>query len=123
MRLIRMSRPAATLSLAAGCLMLNGCAWFDAWLPFSYSRMPVPKAASRHGATRDTVVHAGGNPRSVWMVRNGSGVCYNYLLEHGDERRPYFVVFDRAGAVTHHGFDTCMNADRTGRLQARNGGA
>ncbi|MGS0891094.1 hypothetical protein ACVBGC_00840 [Burkholderia stagnalis] len=122
MRLIPMSRPAATLSLAASCLMLHGCAWFDSWLPFSYSRMPLPKVASRHGATRADVVRAGGNPRSVWMVRNGSGVfCYNYLLEHGNDRRPYFVVFDKAGAVIKTGFDTCMDADRKGLFQPRKG--
>ncbi|MBR8299666.1 hypothetical protein KDW49_02840 [Burkholderia dolosa] len=119
MRLIPMSRRAATLSLAASCLMLHGCAWFESWLPFSYSRMPVPRAAARHGATRADVVRAGGNPRSVWMVRNGSGVCYNYLLEHGSDRRPYYVVFDNAGAVTQRGFDTCMDADRKGRLEPR----
>nr|WP_196479932.1 hypothetical protein [Burkholderia pseudomultivorans] len=123
MRLIPMSRPAATLSLAASCLMLHGCAWFDSWLPFSYSRMPLPKAASRHGATREAVVRAGGNPRSVWMVRNGSGVCYNYLLEHGNDHRPYFVVFDKAGVVTYYGFDTCMDADRSGRFRTGKGGA
>lgn len=118
MRLIPMSRPVATLSLAASCLMLHGCAWFDSWLPFSYSRTPLARAASRHGATRADVVRAGGNPRSVWMVRNGSGVCYNYFIEHGNDHRTFFVVFDKSGAVTRHGFDTCMDADRKGTLQS-----
>ena len=54
-----MSRPAATLSLAASCLMLQGCAWFDSWLPFAYSRTPLARAASRHGAMRTDVVRAG----------------------------------------------------------------
>lgn len=116
-----MSRPAAALSLAAGCLMLHGCAWFDSWLPFSYSRTPLARAASRHGATRADVVRAAGNPRSVWMIRNGNGVCYNYFIEHGNDHREYFVVFDRAGVVTQYGFDSCMNADRKGTLQPAKG--
>ncbi|KVE31694.1 hypothetical protein WI93_29055 [Burkholderia vietnamiensis] len=123
MRLIPLSRPAATLSLAASCLMLHGCAWFDSWLPFLYSRTPLPRAASRHGATRADIVRAAGNPRSVWMVRNGSGVCYNYFIEHGNEHRPYFVVFDKAGAVTRSGFETCMDADRKGMLQSHKAAA
>lgn len=118
MRLIQMSRPALTLSLAASCL-LSGCSWFDAFRPFSYSRLPVPRVASERGATRTQVVLAGGNPHSVWMVRNGTGVCYNYLLERGDHRRPYYVVFDKAGGVTHRGFDSCMDADRKGQLQVQ----
>lgn len=119
MRLIPMSRPAAALSLAASCLMMSGCAWFDWMMPFSYSRLPVPKAAAARGATRADIVRAGGNPRSVWMVRNDSGVCYNYQLDHGDQHRPYFVVFDPAGAVTRHGFETCIDADRKGLLQTQ----
>lgn len=113
-----MSRPAVTVSLAASCL-LSGCAWFDTFMPFSYSRLPVPKAASEQGATRAQIVRAGGNPRSVWMVRNGSGVCYNYLLAHGDHGKPYFVVFDHSGVVTRHGFESCMDADRMGLLQTQ----
>ncbi|AOK61861.1 hypothetical protein [Burkholderia ubonensis] len=123
MRSIPMSRPAAALSLAAGCLMISGCAWFEALLPFSYSRLPVPRVASARGATRADVIRAGGNPRSVWMVRNGSGVCYNYRLDHGDQYRSYFVVFDDAGVVTRHGFETCMDADRKGLLQTKKVGA
>ncbi|KVU77214.1 hypothetical protein [Burkholderia ubonensis] len=123
MRSIPMFRPAAALSLVAGCLMISGCAWLEAVLPFSYSRLPVPRAASAHGATRADVIRAGGNPRSVWMVRNGSGVCYNYRLDHGDQYRPYFVVFDDAGVVTRHGFETCMDADRKGLLQTKKVGA
>ncbi|KVN79542.1 hypothetical protein [Burkholderia ubonensis] len=123
MRSIPMSRPVAALSLAAGCLMISACAWFEALLPFSYSRQPVPRAASARGATRADVIRAGGNPRSVWMVRNGSGVCYNYRLDHGDQYRSYFVVFDDAGVVTRHGFETCMDADRKGLLQTKKVGA
>ncbi|MGU7780856.1 hypothetical protein [Burkholderia sp. PU8-34] len=123
MRMIPMSRPVATLSLAASCLMMSGCSWFYTFLPFSYSRLPVPKAASARGATRAEIIRAGGNPRSVWMVRNGSGVCYNYQLDHGDQHRPYFVVFDEAGVVRQHGFDTCMEADRKGLLQTQKVGA
>lgn len=121
MRLTQMSRPAVALSLAASCL-LSGCAWFDAFRPFSYARLPVPRAASEQGATRAQIVRAGGNPSSVWMVRNGHGVCYNYTLEHGDRRKPYFVVFDQAGVVTHHGFESCLDADRKGLLRMETAG-
>ena len=41
----------------------------------------------------------------------------NYFIEHGNDHREYFVVFDRAGVVTQSGFDSCMNADRKGTLQ------
>lgn len=107
----------AVLPVAAS-LLLSGCSWFG-WLhpSFSYARLPVPKAASQHGATQQRVVGAGGNPSSVWMVRSGNGVCYNYMLQHGNEHQPYYVVFDRHGFVTHHGFATCMEADRKGWLR------
>jgi osmotically inducible lipoprotein OsmE len=108
----------AALPFAAS-LLLSGCSWFG-WLhhpSFSYARLPVPKAASQPGATQQKVVRAGGNPASVWMVRSGTGVCYNYLLTHGSERRPYYVVFDPRGVVTHHGFASCMDADRHGDLR------
>ncbi|WP_244118096.1 outer membrane protein assembly factor BamE [Burkholderia gladioli] len=108
----------AALPFAAS-LLLSGCSWFG-WLhypSFSYAKLPVPKAASQPGATQQRVVGAGGNPASVWMVRNGTGTCYNYLLQHGNEHRPYYVVFDRHGIVTHHGFATCMEADRQGLLK------
>jgi osmotically inducible lipoprotein OsmE len=123
MRSVSPSRPVLVLSLAASCLM-SGCSWFDMFMPsLSYARMPVPMAASARGATRERVVDAGGNPRSVWMVRNGAGVCYNYVLERGERNRPYYVVFDRTGSVVRHGFDTCMDADRKGLLQMRNASA
>lgn len=104
---------------------MSGCSWFvDTFMPSSsYARMPVPMAASGRGATREQVVEAGGNPRSVWMVRNGSGVCYNYMLERGERQRPYYVVFDRTGAVVRHGFESCIDADRKGLLQLRNASA
>lgn len=112
------TRTALVLPFAAGILMMSGCSWFSFLGTFSYSRLPVPKAASRAGATQEQVVKAGGNPNSVWMVRNGSGVCYNYVLHKGDERRPYYVVFDKRGVVTRYGFATCMDADRKGQLRA-----
>ncbi|WP_179401018.1 hypothetical protein [Burkholderia guangdongensis] len=119
MRFAPTSRPVLTLSLAASCLM-SGCSWFDFLLPSSsYARMPVPATASAPGATRAQIIEAGGNPGSVWMVRNGTGVCYNYVLERGDHHRPYYVVFDRTGAVVRHGFNTCMDADRKGLLRMR----
>ncbi|ACR32104.1 outer membrane protein assembly factor BamE [Burkholderia glumae] len=108
----------AALPFAAS-LLLSGCSWFG-WAhqpSFSYARLPVPRAASQPGATQQKVVRAGGNPSSVWMVRNGSGVCYNYLLTHGSEHRLYYVVFDAHGVVTHHGFSSCMEADRHGDLR------
>lgn len=116
-----MPRPIPRCALAwpfAASLLLSGCSWFGWFSPsFSYSRQPVPKAASLPGATREKIMHAGGNPASVWMVRDGTGVCYNYLLSHGSAHQPYYVVFDRHGAVTHHGFSSCMEADRKGRLR------
>ncbi|WP_323121397.1 outer membrane protein assembly factor BamE domain-containing protein [Burkholderia alba] len=115
-------RTALALPFAASILM-TGCSWFSVFGTFSYARLPVPKAASQPGATQAQVVKAGGNPNSVWMVRDGTGVCYNYILHRGEERRPYYVVFDKRGLVIRRGFATCMDADRKGLLRADTGAA
>lgn len=73
----------------AAALLMSGCSWFGGWFDsFSYARLPLPKAAAQPGATQAQIVKAGGNPASVWMVRNGTGVCYNYDLRHGNDHRP-----------------------------------
>lgn len=102
----------------AAALLMSGCSWLGGWFDsFSYARLPLPKAAAQPGATQAQIVKAGGNPASVWMVRNGAGVCYNYDLRHGNDHRPYYVVFDRRGIVSRHGFSTCAQADREGLLR------
>lgn len=108
----------------AAALLMSGCSWFGGWFDsFSYARLPLPKAAAQPGATQAQIVKAGGNPASVWMVRNGAGVCYNYDLRHGNDHRPYYVVFDRRGIVSRHGFSTCAQADREGPPRVSAGGA
>ncbi|CAJ3603774.1 osmotically-inducible lipoprotein OsmE [Burkholderia pseudomallei] len=102
----------------AAALLMSGCSWLGGWFDsFSYARLPLPKAAAQPGATQAQIVKAGGNPASVWMVRNGAGVCYNYDLRQGNDHRPYYVVFDRRGIVSRHGFSTCAQADREGLLR------
>ncbi|AIO69301.1 outer membrane protein assembly factor BamE [Burkholderia oklahomensis] len=109
--------PVLAFPLAAALLM-SGCSWFSGWFDsFSYARLPLPRAAAQPGATQAQIVTAGGNPASVWMVRNGTGVCYNYDLHHGNDHRSYYVVFDRRGVVARHGFATCAEADRSGLLR------
>lgn len=110
-------RTALALPLATGALM-TGCTWLSGVIAHSDAHLPVPRAASQHGATKAQIVRAGGNPNSVWMVRDGIGVCYNYMLDQEDERHPYYVVFDKRGIVTHHGYATCMEADRKGLLRS-----
>ncbi|MCP1120017.1 hypothetical protein [Robbsia andropogonis] len=97
-----------TAILLATCLTLSGCSGFEI---FKYDSVPVVRAVLTAGATRASVVAAGGQPNSEVKVPQNGGVCLNYtLLTDKGATTPFFVVLTRDNRVANYGYVSCATA-------------
>ncbi|WP_146120896.1 transcriptional regulator [Burkholderia cepacia] len=89
-------------------------------LPPDFSSHPLVAEARRVGATRESVLAVDGAVLRARPTRTVAGSCVDYQIEHDQQRRPFYVAFDRQDQVISHGFLTCNEAEvagyvRTGR--------
>ncbi|WP_342221452.1 osmotically-inducible lipoprotein OsmE [Candidatus Fukatsuia endosymbiont of Tuberolachnus salignus] len=102
--------------IVCGVVTLVGCTGFS--LIKNFGSEPLVTEASKVGATKQHVLQVGGQPRQSQTIRNGSGTCFDYVLQKEGESTPFYVAFNPQGLVTAGGFTTCNNADQQGLLKA-----
>lgn len=90
--------------------MLSACSF--SFLKFDNE--PVVKATYAAGATKESIIAAGGKPESEVNVPEISGTCVNYTLRKDGETMPFYVAFDKSGKPTHYSYVTCAEAKRLG---------
>ncbi|CNE35617.1 hypothetical protein QVN42_15670 [Yersinia nurmii] len=79
---------------------------------FKYDSLPVVRATVfTTGATKQSVMNAGGPPDSMMITSKIRGSCLNYTLRKDGYTSPFFVALNRYDQVVEHGYMTCQEAD------------
>lgn len=90
----------------------------------AFDNYPVVKASTKYddqpAATKQQVIAAGGQPKSMTPIKYNNGVCFDYDLRKDDFVQPYFVAFDAKNTVYYYGYLTCAKADGKGLLNPAN---
>ena len=79
-----------------------------------FDNEPVVQATYANGATKSTVIAAGGKPDSEMNVPEINGTCINYRLKKDTETMPFYVAFDKNGNRKHYGYISCQEARAKG---------
>lgn len=92
----------------AAASTLSGCGAFEI---FKYDSVPIVRAVLTAGATRTSVVAAGGLPNSELKVPQNGGVCLNYILvTDKGATTTFFVALTRDDRVANYGYVSCATA-------------
>ncbi|EDH3425312.1 hypothetical protein GC931_21950 [Salmonella enterica] len=75
---------------------------------------PLVQATYAPGATKSSVVAAGGKAESEMSVPEIKGTCINYTLKKDAETMPFYMAFDKNGNRTHYGYISCQQARAKG---------
>jgi len=104
-------------SLGLACGVSAGlCGCVPSILQYDRSN-PVVMSSLQHGATRDAVLSAAGEPLDVMVLPGINGVCHNYILRNQGNSSPYYVAFNAQGRVVNAGYIDCEKAVASGYLQ------
>lgn len=79
-----------------------------------FDNEPVVQATYATGATKSSVIAAGGKPDSEMNVPEIGGTCINYTLKKEAETMPFYVAFDKNGNRKQFGYITCIEARSKG---------
>lgn len=102
--------------MACSVMMLVGCTGLA--LINNFGSEPLVTAAAQVGATQQQILQVAGQPHNRQAIRNGSGTCFDYMLQKEGRSTAFYVAFNPQGLVTAHGFTTCNSADQQGALKA-----
>lgn len=96
--------------ISAAALVMAGCQSMSSLSFFQYDSLPVVNSTYKSGATKSSVIAAGGQPDSKINVGNNGNTCFNYTLRKNGSTSPFFVAFNKQDRVTNYGYETCQNA-------------
>jgi len=95
-------------------VVLAGCSMN---VPTDFSSQPLVAEARRLGATRESVLAVAGAPLRAQPTRMVAGRCFDYQIAQDEQRRPFYVAFDRQDQVISHGFLSCNEAEVAGYVR------
>jgi osmotically inducible lipoprotein OsmE len=105
-----------TLALAAGIVMLAGCAYRPS--------NPVDYVTYRHeplveqvktGMSKQQALTLGGPPSSEMQRTTAAGTCNNYVLSKDGKEQAYYISFNASDVVDGKGFMTCQQMERNAK--------
>jgi osmotically inducible lipoprotein OsmE len=117
-RIYGMSNKTA-LVFAFSVLGLTGCKTLEnASTLMASASNPVVTAASKAGATKQSVLATGVKPTREQPTKKINGTCLDFSLNESKGGTDYYVAVNSEGRVVATGFATCAHAENEGIIHS-----